>query len=86
MSISQLQRRFKQMMGCGIADYWRTKKLQQDQCLLSIKHSAIEALAFEIGYENASAFSLQFSQVFGESPSQWRAKRLNATKMREKDN
>ena len=86
LSISQLQRRFKQMMGCGIADYWRTKKLQQAQCLLSIKHSSIEAIAFEIGYENASAFSRRFSQVFGESPSQWRAKRLNATKMRETDN
>ncbi|CZH16780.1 Arabinose operon regulatory protein [Legionella pneumophila] len=85
LSISQLQRRFKQMLGCGIAEYWRMKKLLHAKKLLSQKNCSIEAIAFEVGYENLPAFSRRFSKVFGESPSQWRAKALTAKKMREID-
>ncbi|MXG06402.1 helix-turn-helix domain-containing protein, partial [Escherichia coli] len=53
--------------------------------LLSQKNCSIEAIAFEVGYENLPAFSRRFSKVFGESPSQWRAKALTAKKMREID-
>lgn len=85
LSISQLQRRFKQMLGCGIAEYWRMKKLLHAKKLLSQKNCSIEAIAFEVGYENLPAFSRRFSKVFGESPSQWRSKALTAKKMREID-
>jgi AraC-like DNA-binding protein len=86
LSISQLQRRFKQAIGCGIAEYWRMKKLQQAKWLLSVKQISIETIAHDIGYENVSAFSRRFSHVFGESPTQWRNKMLSAKKMLEKDN
>jgi AraC-like DNA-binding protein len=86
LSVSQLQRRFKQEIGCGIAEYWRMKKLQHAKRLLSQKNFSIEAIAFEVGYENLPAFSRRFSKVFGESPSQWRTKALTAKNMREMDN
>ena len=86
LSTSQLQRRFKQDTGYSVAEYWRMKKLQHAKCLLSSGRSSVEEIAFEIGYENLSAFSRRFSQVFGESPSQWRNKVLAAKKMRDLDN
>ncbi|MFT4059086.1 MAG: AraC family transcriptional regulator [Legionella sp.] len=86
LSISQLQRRFKQAIGCSLAEYWRMRKLHHAKRLLSQKHSSIEAIAFEVGYENLPAFSRRFTKVFGESPSQWRSNTLLAKKMRELDN
>lgn len=86
LSISQLQRRFKQAIGCSPAEYWRMNKLHHAKRLLSQKNCSIEAIAFEVGYENLPAFSRRFSQVFDESPSQWRRKTLTAKKMREMDN
>lgn len=86
LSISQLQRRFKQTMGCGIAEYWRMKKLHHAKKLLSQKNCSIETIALDVGYENLPAFSRRFSKVFGESPSQWRTKALTAKKMRQMDN
>jgi AraC-like DNA-binding protein len=86
LSISQLQRRFKHVIGCSLAEYWRMNKLHHAKKLLSQKNCSIEAVAFDVGYENLPAFSRRFSKVFGESPSQWRTKALTAKKMREMDN
>lgn len=80
LSVSQLQRRFKQAMGCSLAQYWRMKKLHHAKQLLSQKNCAIEAIAFEVGYENLSAFSRCFNKTFGESPSQWRINALKCKK------
>jgi AraC-like DNA-binding protein len=86
LSISQLQRRFKQHLGYSVGEYWRMKKLQHAKWLLAIGNLSIEAITFTVGYENLSAFSRRFSQVFGQSPSQWQNKTLTAKKMREPDN
>lgn len=77
LSLSQLQRRFKQAMGCSLAEYWRMNQLQLAKKLLVQKNCSIEAIAFEVGYENLSGFSRRFSKVFGTSPSQWRINALN---------
>lgn len=86
LSVSQLQRRFKQTLGYSIAEYWRLKKLMQAKQLLLSKNSSIEAVALAVGYENVPAFSRRFSKVYGESPFQWKTKALSAKKMRELDN
>lgn len=86
LSISQLQRRFKQVIGCSVAEYWRMRKLHHAKHLLLQKNASIEAIGLEVGYENLPAFSRRFTQVFGESPSQWRSKTVAAKKMREMDN
>jgi|SRR3990167_1224907 len=85
LSSSQLQRRFKEDTGYSIAEYWRMKKMQHAKYLLSFSCPSIEEIAFEMGYENMSAFSRRFSQVFGISPSQWRNEALTAKKMRDID-
>jgi AraC-like DNA-binding protein len=86
LSISQLQRRFKQAIGCSLAEYWRMNKLHHAKKLLAQKNYSIEAIAFEVVYENLPAFTRRFSKVFDESPSQWRTKALTAKKMRETGN
>ncbi|MDR3503213.1 MAG: AraC family transcriptional regulator [Legionella sp.] len=83
LSVSQLQRRFKEQMGCALAEYWRMKKLQKAQALLSISALSIDEVAFKVGYGNLSAFSRRFTMVYGKSPSQWR---LTAKQMHETDN
>lgn len=83
LSISQLQRRFKEQMGCTLAEYWRMKKLQQAQILLSMSALSIDEVAFKVGYENLSAFSRRFTKVYGAPPSQWR---LTAKQMQGTDN
>ncbi len=83
LSVSQLQRRFKHVMGYSLAEYWRSQKLYHAKRLLTLKKTSIEAIAFSVGYENLSAFSRRFTQTFGVSPSQWRAKALNSKKNEE---
>jgi AraC-like DNA-binding protein len=85
LSISQLQRRFKRVVGCGIAEFWALKKLNHAKLLLTHSFASIESIAFQVGYEHLSAFSRRFSQAFGASPSQWRKKALMAKKMRDLD-
>lgn len=80
LSVSQLQRRFKRVMGYSLAEYWRSQKLYHAKRLLSLTSISIEAIAFEVGYENLSAFSRRFSQVFGESPAQCRISARNSIK------
>jgi len=86
LSESQLNRLFKKHIGYSIAEYWRMEKLKKAKNLLSVGNMSIEEVAFKIGYENLSAFSRRFNQVFGESPSQWKKKTLNAKKMRVSNN
>jgi len=86
LSLSQIQRLFKQYMGCSLAEYWRTKKLEKAKILLLNSGYSIETISNKLAYENVSAFSRRFSQTFGESPLVWRNKRLAAKKMRVSDN
>lgn len=71
LSVSQLQRRFKDALGQTIADYWRTVRLQQAQFLLKKRMSTIDHIAHDVGYESSAAFSRSFSRLFGISPSKW---------------
>lgn len=85
LSVSQLQRRFKKVMGCGLAEYWWMNKMHYAKSLLSQRDSSVEAIALAIGYDSLPAFSRRFSQLFGESPSQWRKRVLTAKKLRAMD-
>ena len=85
LSLSQLQRRFKQTTGQTLAEYWRAKKFEQAKLLLAKEQLKIDAIASQLGYENLSAFSRRFSQSFGLSPSQWREMTLSAKGMHKRD-
>ncbi|KTC78021.1 helix-turn-helix domain-containing protein [Legionella brunensis] len=82
LSKSQLQRRFKQSTGLGLAEYWRMKKLAYAKILVSNINLSIEEIAHKVGYGNLPAFSRRFAQSFGMSPSQWRNMTLPAKNMR----
>lgn len=81
LSSSQLQRRFKQIMGQSVGEYWRKKRLQQARTLLRQSALSIEAIAHAVGYENLAAFSRSFSQEYSISPLQFRNLRLTAKNM-----
>ncbi len=73
LSTSQLQRRFKKVIGCTLAHYWRNKKMEQAKVLLATSAHSIETIAFSLGYEHLSTFTRFFTQQYGHAPSQWRA-------------
>lgn len=56
LSASQLQRRFKRVMGQGIAEYWRAIRLQHAQMLLNTQKLPIEVIANKVGYEKSGHF------------------------------
>ncbi|WED44032.1 helix-turn-helix domain-containing protein [Legionella cardiaca] len=86
LSKSQLQRRFKQSTGLSLGEYWLKKKLEYAQVLLSNNKLSIEDVAYQVGYENLSAFSRRFNQSFDLTPSQWRNMQFSAKNMRLADN
>ncbi|OCH98809.1 hypothetical protein A8135_10935 [Legionella jamestowniensis] len=86
LSKSQLQRRFKLNTGFTLAEYWRLKKLEYAQQLLINSNLCIEEIAYQVGYENLSAFSRRFHQMYGISPTQWRMMNIKAKSMRVLDN
>lgn len=86
LSASQLQRRFKRATGLSLAEYWRIRRIQQAKLLLLSKNQSIEKIAYQVGYENLSAFTRRFSQLVGLPPSEWRQKQLSAKQMRGQGN
>ncbi|MBA2709656.1 MAG: helix-turn-helix transcriptional regulator [Tatlockia sp.] len=81
LSLSQLQRRFKQATGQTLSEYWREKRLSHAQLLLGTSSYSIEKIAYLVGYANISAFSRRFTLRFGHSPTQWREMTFSAKKM-----
>lgn len=85
LSKSQLQRHFREDTGLGLAEYWRMKKLERAQLLLTQTQYSIEQVAYEIGYESPAAFSRRFLEYFGTSPLKWRKMTQSAKKTLLKD-
>lgn len=86
LSTSQLQRRFRNIMGQSIGEYWRNKRLRQAQVLLIRSGISIETVAITVGYENVAAFSRSFSREFQISPSEFRNMHFSANKLQLTDN
>lgn len=72
LSVSQLQRRFKRVIGMCIGHYWRSAKLNKAKFLLQATQLKIETIAITVGYEDLAIFSRSFSKNFNISPSEWR--------------
>ncbi len=80
-----MQRRFKQQMGCGVASYWRMKKLQLAKQLLSTSCLSIEIIAYDLGYESPAALNRRFHQMEGIAPGSWRRMHGSAKNKRQTD-
>ena len=70
----------KAYLGEPIGAYIKHLRLEKSVSLLLFTNESINQIAFEVGYETASAFSSAFNQQFGVSPSIYRKNRLSIKK------
>ena len=87
ISVSHLQKLFKQIYGAPVYHYIKEYRLEQAAVELVQTAKPVTQIAQNIGYDNASKFSECFKKRYGLTPSQYRAnvrnteKRNNRTKM-----
>ncbi len=66
------QRRFVQATGLSPLDYVHTLRLEEAKQMLEASTLAVEAIACEVGYQDASFFSRLFRRKVGLTPAQYR--------------
>ncbi|MNM89135.1 Exoenzyme S synthesis regulatory protein ExsA [compost metagenome] len=66
------QRRFAQATGMTPLDYIHTLRLEEAKQLLESGDLPVEAIALEIGYQDASFFGRLFRRKVGLTPAQYR--------------
>ncbi len=87
LSISQLARqagyteyyfshKFKNEVGCSVADYIKHEKIQQAKLLLSGTKMSIQEISEELSFGSRSYFSSSFQKETGLSPSEYRERNI----------
>ena len=84
MSVSHLQKLFKQVYGVPIYRYVKEYRLEQAAVELVRSKKPVTEIAQHAGYDNASKFSESFKKRYGKTPSRYRADKKNAVKRSEK--
>lgn len=69
MSVSKLQKSFKQVFGKSISQYVLFCKMQEAKRLLNTKKYTISEVGYMLGYTNLSHFSETFRKHFNTNPS-----------------
>ena len=72
LSVRQLERLFKQRLGCTPSRYYLELRLHQARLLLMRGASSILAIALAAGFASASHFSRRYREHFGHSPREER--------------
>ena len=72
LSPSRLEHLFKQQTGRSVLETLTLMRLQQGARLLTYTPSAVEEIAYAVGFHSASYFSRRFRQCYGQSPSAYR--------------
>jgi transcriptional regulator GlxA family with amidase domain len=67
-----LKRRFKSATGSRLIDYVQNLRIEEAKRLLEVDTIAAEAIAAEVGYENAAFFRRLFKRATGLTPGQYR--------------
>lgn len=80
MSVSHLQKLFKQVYGVPVYRYIKEYRLEQAAVELVRSRKPITEIAQHAGYDNASKFSESFKKRYGKTPSRYRADKTNAVK------
>ena len=80
MSVSHLQKLFKQVYGVPVYRYIKEYRLEQAAVELVRSREPITEIAQRAGYDNASKFSESFKKRYGKTPSRYRADKTNAVK------
>jgi AraC-like DNA-binding protein len=68
MSLTSFHRHFKTVTGLSPLAYQRHVRLLYAQRLLNADINSVTAVAFEVGYANASQFSREYTRMFGRPP------------------
>ena len=80
MSVSHLQKLFKQVYGVPVYRYIKEYRLEQAAVELVRSGKPITEIAQHAGYDNASKFSESFKKRYGKTPSHYRADRKQTAK------
>lgn len=80
ISVSHLQKLFKQTYGMPVYHYIKEYRLEQAAVELVSSRKPITEIAQHAGYDNASKFSESFKKRYGKTPSRYRADKTNAVK------
>ena len=80
ISVSHLQKLFKQVYGVPVYHYIKEYRLEQAAVELVRSDKPVTQIAQNAGYDNASKFSECFKKRYGVTPTQYRARAKNASK------
>ena len=80
ISVSHLQKIFKQVYGVPVYHYIKEYRLEQAAVELVRSTRPVTQIAQAAGYDNASKFSACFKKRYGATPSQYRAHAKQASK------
>ena len=65
--------RFQALVGCGPLTYLAEWRLQKARALLQDNRISVQEIAGRVGYQSPAAFTRAFANMFGESPTRFRA-------------
>ena len=80
ISVSHLQKLFKQVYGVPVYHYIKEYRLEQAAVELVRSDRPVTQIAQDAEYDNASKFSECFKKRYGVTPTQYRARAKNASK------
>ena len=80
MSVSHLQKLFKQVYSVPVYRYIKEYRLEQAAVELVRSRKPITEIAQRAGYDNASKFSESFKKRYGKTPSRYRADKKQTAK------
>lgn len=72
VSVSTLQRLFREQMGMPVWEYVRRLRLDHARRFLERGEGSVTEAAFRAGYNSPANFATAFKRAFGVSPSQCR--------------
>lgn len=71
LSRAQLWRKFKSSTGYNLSDYIQKLRLEKAKEMLKTGKFRVGEVAYEVGFSNPNYFTRWFSQLVGESPSEY---------------
>lgn len=76
LSRSSLCNGFRQVLGTSVFDYIHELRMQKALLLLGDRDASITQIAYAVGYNRASSFSVAVQRRFGTTPSELRRKAI----------
>jgi len=73
MSSTKLKKRFKEVYGMKLYEYYNHNRLKKAKALLENGEASVKEAALQIGFANLSNFSKAFKKEFGVLPKQMKA-------------